>query len=177
MKFYRGGICVTDGTDACIGGDATAESGVGSLIGYLKSDGGTGTVPVYRSTCYAPSGSCTGWGLTLDQNGTAVGYLSTTAPDGPSASNPFVQSNGVLLQGIPGTPSAYLDSGNGVSRDICDSEEPTGVIGTELRLFHRSGEPATMCSTHINRTCSGFIIGAIAAFEFVRPCGFLDSYR
>jgi RHS repeat-associated protein len=108
MNLYRGGICVTDGTDACIGGDSTAEAGIGSLIGYLKSSSGTGTVPVYRSTCYGSGGSCTGWGLSLDQNGTAVGYLSTTAPDGPSANNPFVQSNGVLLQGIPGTPSAYL---------------------------------------------------------------------
>jgi RHS repeat-associated protein len=108
MNLYRGGICVTDGTDTCVGGDSTLETGIGSLIGYLKASADSGTVPVYRSTCYGSGGSCTGWGLSLDQNGTAVGYLSTTAPDGPSASNPFVQSNGVLLQGIPGTPSAYL---------------------------------------------------------------------
>jgi RHS repeat-associated protein len=108
MNLYRGGICVTDGTDASVGGDSTVETGVGSLIGYLKSSGGTGTVPAYRSTCYGSGGSCTAWGLSLDSNGTAVGFLSTTAPDSPSASNPFVQSNGVLLQGLSGTPSAYL---------------------------------------------------------------------
>jgi len=108
MNLYRGQICVSDQTDACLGGDATADADIGSQIGYLKTSGGTGTVPVYRSTCYATGASCTAWGLSLDTNGSPVGYLSTTAPDGPSGSSPFVQSNGVLLQGISGTPSAYL---------------------------------------------------------------------
>ena len=84
------------------------ESGVGSVIGLIKNSGGAGTLPVYRSTCYSTGGSCTGWGLSLDVNGTAAGYLATTAPDGQSAGQPFIQSNGLLLQGLSGTASAYL---------------------------------------------------------------------
>ncbi len=109
MNLYRGDICVIDQTDACLGGDATVDAGIGPQIGYLKSSGGAGTVPVYQSTRYVnSSGGSIGSGLSLDANGSAVGYLSTTAPDGPSGSQPFIQSNGVLLQGISGTPSAYL---------------------------------------------------------------------
>jgi len=108
MNLYRGGICVSDQTDACLGGDATVETGTGPQIGYLKSSGDPGTVPAYRSTCYSSVAGCSAWGLSLDVNGAPVGYLSTTAPDGPSAAAPFVQSNGVLLQGLSGTPSAYL---------------------------------------------------------------------
>ncbi|MBI2985926.1 MAG: hypothetical protein HYY45_04080 [Deltaproteobacteria bacterium] len=81
----------------------------GSVIGYIKNASDTGTVPVYRSTCYSnTSGVCTGWGLSLDVSGSAVGYLSTTAPDSQSATKPFIQSNGLLLQGLTGTASAYL---------------------------------------------------------------------
>jgi len=81
----------------------------GSVIGYIKNSSDTGTVPVYRSTCYSnTSGVCTGWGLSLDVSGSAVGYLSTTAPDSQSATKPFIQSNGLLLQGLTGTASAYL---------------------------------------------------------------------
>ena len=94
MNLYRGEICVSDSTDACLGGDATIDTSSGPQIGYLKSSGGAGTVPVYQSTCYVnSSGGTIGWGLSLDTNGSAVGYLSTTAPDGPSGSNPFIQSN------------------------------------------------------------------------------------
>jgi len=41
-------------------------------------------------------------------DGPLAGYLSTTAPDSQSALVPFIQSNGLLLQGLTGTPSAYL---------------------------------------------------------------------
>jgi len=108
VNLYRGGICVANGSGTCIGGDSMLESGVGPAIGYMSTSGGFGTVPVYRSTCYGSSGNCTGWGLSLDVNGAPVGYLSTTAPDAPSASAPFIQSNGLLLQGLTGTASAYL---------------------------------------------------------------------
>ena len=109
-NLYRGGICVADGAGTCIGGDSLLESGIGagSFLGYVKNTGGAGTLPVYRSTCYSSGGTCTGWGLSLDVNGTAVGFLSTTPPDGPSGSVPFIQSNGLLLQGLTGTASAYL---------------------------------------------------------------------
>jgi len=62
-------------------------------------------VPVYQSTCYSISGTCTGYGITLDINGSPIGDLSTTAPDGQSPA--FQQSNGLLLDGLGGTPSAY----------------------------------------------------------------------
>ena len=84
------------------------ESGVGAAIGFISTAGGFGTLPVYRSTCCGSSGNCTGWGLSLDVNGSPVGYLSATAPDAPSAASPFIQSNGLLLQGLTGTGSAYL---------------------------------------------------------------------
>jgi len=99
---------VANGSGNCIGGDSSAEPGTGAVIGYLKTSGGPGTVPVYRSTCYSSGGVCTAWGLSLDVNGTPAGYLSATAPDGQSAADPFIQSNGLLLQGLDGTPSAYL---------------------------------------------------------------------
>jgi RHS repeat-associated protein len=100
-------------------------------------------VPVYRSTCYGSGGSCTGWGLSLDANGTAVGYLSTTAPDGASASNPFVQSNGVLLQGIPGTPSGYLWSpqtqlvtqSDHIFNNTVEGSAPTGYTASGLTAY------------------------------------------
>jgi RHS repeat-associated protein len=110
-NLYRGGICVADGTGSCIGGDSMLEAGIGAgaFLGYVKNTGGAGTLPVYQSTRYVnSSGASIGFGLSLDANGTAVGYLSTTAPDGPSAANPFIQSNGLLLQGLTGTASAYL---------------------------------------------------------------------
>ncbi|MBI2179592.1 MAG: hypothetical protein HYU31_02105, partial [Deltaproteobacteria bacterium] len=44
----------------------------------------------------------------MDINGTPAGYLSTTAPDSQSAADPFIQNNGLLLQGLDGNPSAYL---------------------------------------------------------------------
>jgi RHS repeat-associated protein len=107
-NLYRGGICVANSSGACVGGDSMVQSGIGPIIGYIKNTSGTNTVPVYQSTCYSSGGSCTGWGLSLTANGTAVGYLSTTAPDSQSAAAPFVQSNGLLLQGLTGTASAYL---------------------------------------------------------------------
>jgi len=107
--LYRGGICVADGSGNCLGGDATAEPVAGPAIGYMKTSPGAGTVAVYRSTCYSnTSGVCTGWGLSLDVNGTPVAYLSTTAPDSPSAASPFTQSGGLLLQGLGSPASAYL---------------------------------------------------------------------
>ena len=108
INLYRGGICVANGSGNCIGGDSMIESGVGPAIGYISTVGGFGTVPVYRSTCYSSAGSCTGWGLSLDINGSPAGYLSATAPDAPSAASPFIQSNGLLFQGLTGTASAYL---------------------------------------------------------------------
>ena len=86
VDLYRGGICVANGSGSCIGGDSMLESGVGPAIGYISTSGGFGTVPVYRSTCYGSSGNCTGWGLSLDINGSPAGYLSTTAPE---RSKPF----------------------------------------------------------------------------------------
>lgn len=108
VSLYRGGVCVANGSGTCVGGDSLLESGVGGAIGYLSTSGGVGTVPVYRSTCYLLSGGCSGWGLSLDVNGSPVGYLATAAPDVPSSSAPFIQSNGLLLQGLSGAPSAYL---------------------------------------------------------------------
>jgi hypothetical protein len=107
LPLYRGGICVADGSGACIGGDARPESGLGPLIGYMRSAAVSGTVPVYRAACHSNSaGTCTGWSLSLAASGDPVGYLSTTAP--PSGNAPLWQSGGLLLQGLGGTPSAYL---------------------------------------------------------------------
>jgi RHS repeat-associated protein len=130
-NLYRGGICVGDGAGNCIGGDSMLEAGIGAgtFLGYVKNTGGAGTVPVYQSTCYSSGGSCTAWGLSLDANGTAVGYLSTMAPDGPSAASPFVQSNGLLLQGLTGTASAYLWS------------PQTQLIGQNDHYYLSAGSP------------------------------------
>jgi hypothetical protein len=107
LPVYRGGICVADGMGACIGGDARAEAGLGSLIGYMRSTTAGGTVAVYRAACHSdPAGTCTGWSLSLAVNGEPVGYLATTAP--ASGNAPLRQSGGLLLQGLGGTPSAYL---------------------------------------------------------------------
>jgi RHS repeat-associated protein len=107
--LYRGGIGVVNGSGGSVGGDALIESGVGAGIGYLKTQAEAGTIPVYRAHCYTnAAGSCSGWGLSLDANGTPAGYLATTAPDTASAGVPFVQSGGLLLQGVGGTASAYL---------------------------------------------------------------------
>src|SRR5690606_24527235 len=108
VNLYRGGICVADGSGNCVGGDSMLESGVGPAIGYISTVGGFGTIPVYRSTCYSSGATCTGWGLSLTPSGSAVGYLATSPPDSQSATKPFVDSNGLLLQGLSGTASAYL---------------------------------------------------------------------
>jgi len=90
---YRGGICVADGSGNCVGGDIKAEAGVGSAVGYMKTSASAGTIPVSRSTCYSDSaGNCTGWGLSLDVNGTPVGYLATSAPNPPNAGAPLTQA-------------------------------------------------------------------------------------
>jgi RHS repeat-associated protein len=105
--LYRGAICAT-ATSGCEGGDARADTSTGTIIGYLKTSAGAGTVPVYQSTCYSDgTGTCTGWGFGLEANGTAVGHLATSAPDPTSAAAPFVASNGLLLQGVAGTAAAY----------------------------------------------------------------------
>jgi RHS repeat-associated protein len=106
--LYRGGICVTDVSGVCVGGDATTQSGLGAVIGYYKTASGTGTVPLYAATCYADgTGACTKRGLTLTANGSAVGYLATTAPDGTSAGKPFRESGGLLLQGLGSPGNAF----------------------------------------------------------------------
>ncbi|HSC72098.1 MAG TPA: RHS repeat-associated core domain-containing protein, partial [Candidatus Methylomirabilis sp.] len=100
--LYRGGICV----GACTGGDVWTKAGLGPSLGYMKDSQGTGTQPVYESTCYSDSaGTCTGWGLSLDANGAPVGYLAQTDPNPGVA---LTQSGGLLYQGLGGTPSAYL---------------------------------------------------------------------
>ena len=101
--LYRGGICVHV-NGSCVGGDVTVSNGLGGVIGYYKTTGGAGTVPVYAATCYADSsGACTKRGLSLTANGSALGYLALTAPDASSAAAPFRSSGGLLLQGLGGT--------------------------------------------------------------------------
>lgn len=108
-NLYAAGICIRDGAGTCIGGDSTVEALGGSVLGYIKTSSGAGTVPVYQSTRYVDSGgSAIGWGLSLTADGPVAGHLSTTAPDSQSALMPFIQSNGLLLQGLTGTASAYL---------------------------------------------------------------------
>ncbi|HSC70990.1 MAG TPA: hypothetical protein VLH58_06520, partial [Candidatus Methylomirabilis sp.] len=100
--LYRGGMCLA----GCTGGDVWTKAGLGPSLGYMKDSEGTGTQPVYPSTCYSDSaGTCTGWGLSLDANGSPVGYLSQTNPNPGVA---LTQSGGLLYQGLGGTPSAYL---------------------------------------------------------------------
>ncbi len=131
--IYRGGICVADGAGNCIGGDIRAESGLGPQVGYMKTTADPGTVAVYRSTCYSDAaGSCAAWGLSLDVNGTPVGYLSTTAPDTPSASNPLTQSNGLLLQNLGGTASAFLWTV--IPPSIASLSVTSGPVGTSVTV-------------------------------------------
>jgi YD repeat-containing protein len=106
---YRGGVCVADGAGACIGGDVRGEAGPTPAIGHIKNTPDAGTTPLYRSLCYSnATGSCTGWGLSLDTNGSAVGYLSQTAPDQQSQNTPLTQSGGLLYQGLEPTPSGLV---------------------------------------------------------------------
>jgi IPT/TIG domain-containing protein len=141
VPVYRGGICVADAAGICVGGDIRAEAGLGSQVGYMKTTADPGTVPVYQSTCYSnTTGTCTGWGLSLDVNGMPVGYLSTTAPDTQSANAPLVQSNGLLLQKLGGTASAYLWSVTPPT--IADLSPTSGPVGT----------PATITGTDFGST-------------------------
>jgi RHS repeat-associated protein len=102
----------------------------GSVLGHIKTSPGTGTVPVYQSTRYVNSGgSAIAWGLSLTADGPLAGYLSTTAPDSQSALAPFIQSNGLLLQGLAGTASAYLWS------------VQTGTINHTDHYYLTTGQP------------------------------------
>ncbi len=112
-EAYRGGICVADGGGTCVGSDLRLEGGYGTRLGYLKTTGGTGTVPVYRSACYSePSGVCTAWSLSLDVSGSPVAYAAASAAP-PTGNVPLIQSppfDGLLYQGqgLGTTASAYL---------------------------------------------------------------------
>ena len=132
VPVYGGGICVADGAGSCVGGDIRAESGLGSQVGYMKTTADAGTVAVYQSTCYSDGGTCTAWGLSLDVNGTPVGYLSTTAPDAQSANAPLVQSNGLLLQNLGGTPSAFLWTI--IPPSIANLSSTFGPVGTPVTI-------------------------------------------
>jgi len=133
VPVYRGGICVADAVGNCIGGDIRVESGLGAQVGYMKTTADPGNVAVYRSTCYSDAnGNCTAWGLSLDVNGSPVGYLSTTAPDTGSADAPLVQSNGPLLQKLGGTPSAYLWTV--IPPNIATASPGTGPVGTSVTI-------------------------------------------
>ena len=107
-KFlFRGGICVVEG-GVCTGGDVTTEPTSGQVIGYMKTASGSGTVAVYRSTCYSSAGgTCTGWGLTTDSTGSPPleGHLSSTLPSGGIG---LKLDGGLLLRGLSGTQSVYL---------------------------------------------------------------------
>lgn len=131
--IYRGGVCVADASGNCVGGDIRSESGLGPQVGFMKTTADPGTIPVYQSTCYSnTSGICTAWGLSLTANGAPVGYLSTTAPDIYSESNPLQQSNGLLLQNLGGAASAYLWS---VIPPALTSLSPaSGPIGTSVSI-------------------------------------------
>jgi len=109
-SVYRGLIRVTDEDDVSVGGDIVSAAGIGPLAGYMKTTAATGTVPVYKGTCYSNStGTCTAWGLSLTVNETPLGHLSKTPPDNQSMVIPFSQNGGILLDGMEGeTPSAYL---------------------------------------------------------------------
>jgi len=146
VNLYAGGICVVDGAGACVGGDATVEAIGGSVLGYIKTASGAGTVPAYQSTRYVNAGgSPIAWGLSLAADGPLAGYLSTTAPDSQSALVPFVQSNGLLLQGITGTPSAYLWS------------VQTGTVNHTDHYYLTTGQPP---NGYISEGTTAYIDGA-----------------
>jgi RHS repeat-associated protein len=187
-NLYAGGICVIDGAGQCIGGDAVKESGIGTAIGYIKDTGGSGTVPVYASTCYSNAGgSCFGRGLSLDVSGSPVGYLSTTAPDTASANAPFTQSNGLLLQGIGGTPSAYLWSpttGTIAKLDHFysnDYSQPADYVEEGIIGFLRkdSGSGTVALNRYRNAATGLYYYSAIAdqpsGYSFHGTIGYLDS--
>jgi RHS repeat-associated protein len=103
----------------------------------------TGTVPLYRVLCYSDSaGSCTGWGLSAEANGSPVAYLSQTAPDPQSQNSPFVQSGGLLYQGLDGAPSAYVwTNAPTIPRKdhayATDGSVPTGYTAEEAVAYLR----------------------------------------
>ncbi len=156
--LFRGGICVADGTGACIGGDVRRESGLGPAVGYLKTSPDTGTLAAYPAVCYADGGgTCTGWSLSLDVSGSAVGYLATSPPDQQSQNNPFTQSGGLLYQGLGGTPSAYLwtaPSGSSHTDHFYASETnfPPGYVSEGLTGYLRqdSGINAVPLVRYVN---------------------------
>jgi Carboxypeptidase regulatory-like domain/IPT/TIG domain len=166
IPVYRGGICVADGAGNCVGGDIRAESGLGSQVGYMKTTADPGTVPVYQSTCYSDgAGSCTAWGLSLDVNGSPVGYLSTTAPDSASANAPLVQSNGLLLQNLGGTPYAYVWTV--IPPAIANLSPTSGPVGTSVTItgtnFGASQGTSTVTFNGVTATPSSWSATSISA--------------
>ncbi len=138
LALYRGGICVANTGGSCIGGDARVETGLGAALGYMKASSATGTIPVYGGACYSSlAGLCTDWSLSLTANGSPLGYLSLTAPDSQSQNAPFIQSGGLLYQGLTGTPSAYLWTSPSGSAGMdhfytTDGTTPAGYTGEGL---------------------------------------------
>lgn len=104
---YAGAICLEYTTGGCAGGDIKAEPGHGAAVGFMKTAVEPETVAVYRAHCYATAaGTCAGWGLSLTESGTPVGYLSQTAPDTRSAEMPLAQAGNLLLRGLQGASAA-----------------------------------------------------------------------
>jgi hypothetical protein len=153
---------VADGRSACVGGDVRAEAGLGPQVGYMRTTAASGAVPVYRAgACYAGGGGCGAYSLSLDVSGNPVGYLSTTAPDAQSQTAPFVQSGGLLLQGLTGTAAAYLWSTAGAPTRTdhvyaTDGTRPAGYTDEGIAGYLRpTGGTGTVAVTRYVNAATG----------------------
>lgn len=180
VPVYRGGICVADSGGTCVGGDIRAEAGLGAQVGFMKDTADFGTVPVYQSTCYSTTGgACAAWGLGLAANGSPVGYLATTAPDSQSANAPLIQSNGLLLQGVGGPPSAFLwttATPAVISGTITRANNNTPISGALVEVF----QGTTLVGYAMTDSVGAYSIAGLASGTYtirVTASGFVPQVR